>query len=189
MIIAISGTPGTGKTAVANVLAKELGANLISLTSLLKKGKIHSAADKSRKTRVVSAADVKSAAKKYAKKGEINIVDGHMSHFADADIVVVLRCRPDILKKRMAKRGWPEKKIRENIQAEILDAITIEAVEAHGRKGLVEIDTTRCTPEKTAGIIKKVLNNHALQRKYVPGKVNWSARFSKLLIEQEKVSK
>lgn len=185
MIIAITGTPGTGKTVVAKILAKDLDANLISLTSLLKEGKLSSVIDKKRKTRIVSIVDVKSAVKKSVKKGKINIVDGHLSHFADANIVVILRCRPDVLEKRMKKRKWPEKKISENLQAEILDAVTIEAADVRGRKNLVEIDTTKQTPKKTAEIIKKVLDNHALQRKYVVGKVNWSERFSRLLIEQE----
>ena len=42
------------------------------------------------------------------------IVEGHLAHLLPCDRVVVLRCRPDILRERLAPRDYPEEKIAEN---------------------------------------------------------------------------
>jgi adenylate kinase len=54
----------------------------------------------------------------------------------------VLRCRPDELRKRLARRKYPEKKIRENAEAEALDVILIETAEAFDPPQILELDTT-----------------------------------------------
>ena len=56
-------------------------------------------------------------------------VEGHIAHLLPCDRIVVLRCRPDELKKRLAQRKYREKKIRENADAEALDVCLIETVE------------------------------------------------------------
>ncbi len=182
MLIAISGTPGTGKTSVAKLLKKELDANLISLSILLRKGMIKSQWDNGRKTNIVNIKELRNAVKKNIGNNRINIVDGHLSHFIPADIIVILRCRPDILIKRMRRKEWSKSKIVENVRAEILDTITIEALGVQKKGKVIEIDTTRKTPKRTAVMIKKILNNHSMQRKYVPGKIDWSERFARYLL-------
>ena len=182
MLIAISGTPGTGKTAVAKELKKELDANLVSLSTLLRKGRIKSQWDDGRKTKIVNIKELRNAVKKNISNNETNIIDGHLSHFIPADIIVILRCRPDVLIKRMKKKGWTTRKIMENVHVEILDAVTIESLEQHKKNRIIEIDTTKMAPKQAAVMIKKILNNHSLQKKYVPGKIDWSERFAKYLI-------
>lgn len=181
MIIAITGTPSTGKTLVAKELAKTLKAKLVQIKSLVAKHKIPTRFDKRRDTRIVDADKLRRAVKKEVVKG-INIVEGHLSHFVDADLYVILRCRPDVLEKRMKKRGWARPKIDENLHAEILDVITIETREIHRKKAVVEIDTSSKNVRSIASLIADMLNNHRLQSKYRPGKVDWSMRFSKYLL-------
>ncbi len=180
MILAISGTPGTGKTAVAKLLAKRLGANLISVSVLL--GEIKSAWDKKRKTKIIDVNDVQKAVTKRVVKGKINIIDGHISHLIGSDVVVVLRCAPDKLMKRMKEKRWNRDKINENVQAEILDEITIEA--AAKCRNVFEIDTTRKRPSSTAEIIAKLLNNRDT-KKYRVGRIDWSEKYKKLLFSTE----
>ena len=182
MIISLSGTPGVGKTTAAKELEKIIDVNVISLTSLLKDGKIKFSNDKKRHTKIVDINDISRVTKKHIESGKINIIDGHLSYLLDSDIIIILRCRPDILEKRMKKKGWNESKIKENMEAEILDAITIEAIEKYGKKKIIEIDTTKKNPKQIAIAIKKILNNHPLQRKYVPGRIDWTKRYAKYLI-------
>ncbi len=182
MIISISGTPGVGKTTVVKLLGKELGANVISLNDLLKKHKIRSSFDPGRKTRVVDAGEIRKAVRNNIIRNKLNIVDGHLSYVAKSDIIFILRCRPDVLARRMGKKKWARTKIKENIDAEILDAITIDALKTAGKDRIVEIDTTKKTPHQTAAVIRKILNNHALQRKYSIGKIDWSEKFARYLI-------
>ncbi len=185
MIIAISGTPATGKTAVASILAKILKANLISISSLVKAKKIKSYYDRKRRTFVVNERDIKNAIKRILRADKINIVEGHVAHIIKSDKVFVLRCSPPILIKRMRKKGWGAAKIRENIKAEILDVITTEALETSKKSNVIEIDTSTKSPVQTAALIVKILNNYRLQRKYSAGSVDWSERYKKYLTSED----
>ncbi len=115
----------------------------------------------------------------------INIVEGHVAHIIKADKVFVLRCSPPILIKRMRKKGWGAAKIKENIEAEILDVITTEALEMNKKNNVVEIDTSMRSPSQIAALIGKILNNHRLQRKYSAGSIDWSERYKKYLTSED----
>lgn len=69
-------------------------------------------------------------------------VEGHIAHLLPCDKIVVLRCRPDELRKRLALRKYHEKKIRENADAEALDVCLIETVEEFDPSQIFELDTT-----------------------------------------------
>lgn len=182
MIIAISGTPGTGKTSVAKILAKKLKANLIEVGKLIGK-EIPYKIDKQRKTKEVSMRDARKAVKNKITSG-YNIIDSHYSHMLKPDVVIVLRTNPKELMSRLKRKKWPYKKIRENIKAEILDAATIEALEHSGcRKDVYEIDTSRKSAEKVASLITEILKKPSVRNKYVSGKIDWTKKYVKELIE------
>jgi adenylate kinase len=86
------------------------------------------------------------------------VLESHLAHLLDADRVVVLRCRPDVLATRLRERDVPDPKVRENAESEALDVILTEAVERHGAERVYEIDTTDCTPEAVAAEIERVVD-------------------------------
>ncbi len=163
MIITISGTPGTGKTAISKELSKLLGYEIVSITDLVKKRKIPSGYDRKRKSHIVDEKKLDKKIKKLLGKKKNYIIEGGLAHYVKSDLCIVLRTNPAILEKRMKKRKWPAEKIKENLQAEILDAAVIEAMDKNKR--VLEIDTSRKTPKQAATLIKKLLNNHHLQKK------------------------
>src|SRR3989344_2290231 len=114
MIIAVSGTPGTGKTVVSKMIAKKLDANLITIKNIIKKEKVPFKNDKERKTKIIDIKDLKSAVLKNINNGKNNIIEGHLSHLIKSDVVIILRCNPEVLKKRLTKRKWTMKKIKKN---------------------------------------------------------------------------
>jgi len=175
-IIAISGVPGVGKSRVSLILARQLGADLVSLTELVKTGRIKSAWDSERKTMVLEVKDVQRAVDKTMrqKRGQY-VIEGLLAHLLKADIVFILRCDPTVLRRRLLGRKWPKRKIEENVQAELLDAITVEAA---GKKNVYEIDTTHKTARQTAATIARILGSVAYGKKFRPGKISW-------LIEKE----
>ncbi|MFC4552512.1 adenylate kinase family protein, partial [Halorussus sp. GCM10023401] len=85
------------------------------------------------------------------------LVESHLAHHLDADKVVVLRCRPDELERRLTDRGESEAKARENAESEALDVILSEAVDAHGVDRVYEVETTDRSPEAVAEEIAAVL--------------------------------
>lgn len=164
MIIAITGIPGVGKTTIAKLLSKKLGYDLIHLSEFVKKHKLGSDYDRSRKSIIV---DVEKLRKKIEPiKGKDVIIDGHLSHFIPSDLVVVLRYDPKKLKTRLKRRGYPKNKIRENVEAELLDIIYAEAF-TYGKK-VVQIDTTKRKPKEIVELIIK-----AIRGKYKGDKVDW----------------
>ena len=99
-------------------------------------------------------------------------VEGHFAHLLSCDRVVVLRCRPDELKKRLMKRNYRIQKIRENAEAEALDVCLIETVEMHDPSHILEIDTTDHNPAYCANMIERFAHGE------IPaafGTIDWSS--------------
>ncbi|MBI5061495.1 MAG: adenylate kinase family protein [Candidatus Aenigmarchaeota archaeon] len=182
MIIAISGTPGTGKTAVGRMVAKKLVAELVDVNILIKQRKMHFRLDKKRNTKIIDPKELDNAVQRM--NGNI-VVDSHISHLIKSDVLFVLRCRPDVLKKRLDNRGWNKKKVLENAQAEILDEVMIEALQCKKAKRVFEIDTTKMGAKKIAGMILRILKYFSSKRyaigRYTPGRIDWSEKFKNML--------
>ena len=157
MIISISGTPKTGKTAVAKALAKKLRWKLISLNQLAQEKGLYLGYDKSRKSRIVDIKRLKSEVRKLSHLYKNLILEAHYSHDIPCDSVVILRTNPGELRRRMRKAGWPKKKIEENIEAEIMEVVKGEALES--AKRVLEIDTTGRKPAWVAEQIVRRLKS------------------------------
>jgi adenylate kinase len=77
---------------------------------------------------------------------------------------------------RLKSRGYSEEKVRENIEAEALDVILVEAFE--WCKKVFEIDTTGKGIEETGQDIEKIID-HILSgseeelSEYKPGSIDW----------------
>ena len=146
MIIAISGTPGTGKHTIAELLAKEINYNVIDVNKLIGSGN---------STKEISPADLN---KIVEERLEDNcIIVSHMSHFLRSrriGLFIVLRCRPNVLVKRLSGRGYGKEKIYDNALFEAIDGEYIEACEL--RKNVMQIDNTK-NPHLTVEKIKRAI--------------------------------
>lgn len=137
MKIALTGTPGVGKTEVANELEKK-GYRLLRIEEIADRFVI--GYDKERDSKIVDEEKMSEYIKKLEEGDEILIIEGHLSHLTNVDGVIILRCHPAELKKRLEGKKWREKKIKENLEAEALDIILERTLEKHER--VWEIDTT-----------------------------------------------
>lgn len=145
----ITGTPGTGKTAVAAELERR-GHRVVRLTGTVRPYIVEE--DRARQTLVV---DVDRWAAEFEPVE--GIVEGHLAHLLPCDRVVVLRCRPDVLAARLASRNYPEEKIAENVEAEALDVILIETLEEHPGEHVLEVDATALSVSAVADRIEQFI--------------------------------
>jgi len=134
MMCGITGTPGTGKSMVSEELARR-GHTIVHINDTV--APYVSANDEERDSRII---DIDHWAAEFVPVD--GFVEGHIAHLLPCDRIVVLRCRPDILKNRLASRNYREEKILENIEAEALDVCLIETVEEFKPYQILELDTT-----------------------------------------------
>jgi len=154
MIIAVSGTPGTGKTSVSQELGKILGWKVISLNDFARDRKCISGYDNKRKCDIVDIEKLKKEIRNVKEKNFI--IESHYAHEMDADVFIILRTKPAELRKRGVGKGWKKEKTEENVLAEIMDVCLTEAME-QGKK-VYEIDTTGRKPKEVAREIASLLD-------------------------------
>lgn len=160
MILLITGTPGTGKSTVAEILKTKIGASLVGVNELVEDKHLCNGIDEDRGYKIVDLDAMcleLNRVVETSKDGDILIVEGHLSHyFEGGDIVIVLRAKPNVLRERLKTKGWTNSKIQENIEAEAIDICTFESYEIHGDK-VNEIDTSELKPEEVANLIIGVI--------------------------------
>ncbi|MFB6068967.1 MAG: adenylate kinase family protein [Halobacterium sp.] len=149
MRVAVTGTPGTGKTSTTT----HLDESVLHLNDAVREHGLWSERDEERDSLVVDL----EAVREWLGDWD-GVVESHLAHHLDADRVVVLRCRPEELERRLEERGEAPEKARENAESEALDVILSEAVRAHGEASVYEIDTTDRTPEAVAAEIRRVVD-------------------------------
>lgn len=139
MLVALTGTPGVGKTSVAAVAAAN-GWTVVDVKAWARKERCVVAYDEEDQAEVI---DVDRLAKRMPK-GERMLFEGHLSHLLPVDQAWVIRCDPDVLRPRLEARGYSPAKVRENLEAEALDLLLSEAIDHCPR--VLQRDGTRRTP-------------------------------------------
>ena len=144
---ALTGTPGTGKTSISDFLDTKV-VHLSDYYEEASEGKTKSGEwliDLDKINTIVSEANLKEV-----------FYEGHTSHTLDnLEMVIILRCDPPVLGKRLTKRNYSKEKINENLEAEALNIIFEEAIENISEDKIFQLDTTDQTPEQSA---KKLMN-------------------------------
>ena len=171
-IIGLSGTPGTGKSTLARLAAVRLGLHVVELGALAQQAGALSSFDGARKSWDIDLDKLQKAVDTLPHNEGTTLLVGHAAHLLDTSLVVVLRTDPRILHQRLQGRGWSDAKIAENVEAETLDTITVEAVAEHGLEGVVELDTSAATLEVLLGQLSAVLAGE--RAKYRPGGIDYS---------------
>jgi adenylate kinase len=149
--VAVTGTPGTGKTTATDRLETDL--DVVHINDLIREEGLTTGRDERRDSLV---ADLDAVADRLAGREDV-VVESHLAHHLNADRVVVLRCHPAEIERRLRERGEPEATVTENAESEALDVILSEAVDRHGTDRVYEIDATDLTPEGTAREIEAVV--------------------------------
>ncbi|HTT45977.1 MAG TPA: AAA family ATPase [Thermoplasmata archaeon] len=161
--VALTGTPGTGKSTVA--------ARLISAWRTVEVSDLALQLRTGRRIRSGSEVDVRATARAWraGRAPDVDVVVGHLSHLLPIRDVVVLRCHPRELARRLgrARRGSERERFA-NLVCEATDAVLVESLSLHRR--VWEVDTTGRTPESVAREVAR-----RIRRRGPPsyGRVDW----------------
>ncbi|MCZ7393137.1 MAG: adenylate kinase family protein [Candidatus Methanoperedens sp.] len=186
MIIALSGTPGTGKTTVCGIISEHSQYrkqySIIDLNKLVLNEKLYSGKDEVRDTYIADMDKLEERVKQIISRtpGMDVIMEGHLSHLLPADAIIVLRAHPVALRKRLGKRkDYSFAKVKENADAEALDVILVESSERQDK--VFEINTTDMNPlavVKSVVSIIESLKQGKIPEEFLPGKINWIEQVS-----------
>lgn len=183
--IGISGTPGTGKSSIARELSLVFQIPLIELSKYVIENKLYLYYDELRNSYVIDEDRVRSEITRlYEEIGSI-IITGHYVEVLPREIfelVVVLRRVPYELIDVLKQRGWPEHKIAENVEAELLSVCTINAIEELGEDIVVEVDVTS---RKVSDVVAEIVDiMYGSKPVYHGLRIDWLA-----LLPEEKINK
>ncbi len=171
-IVLIGGTPGTGKTAVAEILRKRLKRKVVNLGQIALDGNCIREHDDERQTQVIDEDCLVFAVEEYLEEADSDLViEGHYIDLVPSrpvEKVFVLRTHPDTLMKRLTERNWDTSKVRENVEAEVFGVCQLDAIDAFGEEKVYEIDTTDKSAEETAN---KILQRLISKKK--PSRIDW----------------
>lgn len=147
-VIIITGTPGTGKSSLARALVSRLGWAKIDVGVLIRQAGLRESWDSVRKCWIIDeralVRNLTAAIKAARARGQAGlIIASHLAHALSprlVDLCIVTRCELGVLAKRLRARRWPDRKIEENLQAEIFEVCADEARRAG--HNVLELDTS-----------------------------------------------
>jgi len=139
--IIITGTPGTGKSTHCELLVESTGLKHLSINQVVKEKDCHDGWDEEFQSWNVDEDKLLDAIEEDVKKGGY-IIDWHVCDIYPRswiDLVVVLRADNTILYDRLKARNYPQRKLDENIDAEIMQVILDEARDAYDDEIVIEL--------------------------------------------------
>ncbi|MBI5884897.1 AAA family ATPase [archaeon] len=164
MKLIVTGTPGTGKTSIAGMLAKKLGIKLINELAFAQKKRIGSI-DRKTGERLIPLKKLEKALKKELKANESLIVEGHLlcGLKLPADLIVVLRCSPKKLEARLSgKRNYSDEKILDNAFCEETGYCMLNAKASYPKEKIIEAGNDRNLKNSFNSIVKELRKRNFL---------------------------
>ncbi|MCD6496576.1 MAG: DUF359 domain-containing protein [Candidatus Aenigmarchaeota archaeon] len=160
MIVAVTGTPATGKSSSSSMLAGMTGWKLVSLNELAERKRLYKGYDNERGCKIVDTAALRREISSMQKEGGNLIIESHYAHEMPSDLVIVLTAGPGELRKRAGEKGWEFRKTEENVMAEIMEVCKTEALELG--KTVRVVDTTGSGKKETAESMAKIMEEEGL---------------------------
>ncbi len=130
--VALTGTPGTGKSTAAKWLAQlpdwgRVGGEVIEVSDLALR---FGCGDPLPDQPAVTEVDMECMAGRLRSENPTHpmVIVGHLAHLLPVDRILLLRCDPPRLERRLRERGDSPKAIQQNVESELTDLILMEAL-------------------------------------------------------------
>jgi adenylate kinase len=164
--VALTGTPGTGKSSVAKRLrsappAVEVSELALQLGAGRRRG--HGSVE-------VDLVALRRAFRRFARTTPTGVAVGHLAHLLPVRYVIVLRCHPRELARRLRRVGRSRRDRTANAFAEALDIVLVEALAT--RVPVREVDTTHRSVAAVARGVESLVRRRPRARY---GRVRWLA--------------
>ena len=157
-IIFISGTPCTGKTTISEKLSEKLNWELVKINDLAISNNLVLGIDENKGYKIIDIDALNDLLLEIISEHDNLIVEGHLSHLCSgADKLIVLRCRPEILKERLALRNYSSSKINENLEAEAMGVCSAESLDIYDYN-VCELDVSDLTIGDAVSILMDVID-------------------------------
>ncbi|KAH6686138.1 POS9-activating factor FAP7 [Plectosphaerella plurivora] len=151
--IIVTGTPGVGKTTHCEEIARRTGLKHLSINQIVKDRACHDGWDEEYSCWIVDEDKLLDALENEVPSGGY-LIDWHACDlFPESwiDLVVVLRVDSTTLYDRLTERKYPEAKLQENLDSEIMEVLLAEAREAFAPEIVVEL-TSNTADEMEANV-------------------------------------
>ncbi|HLH85497.1 MAG TPA: AAA family ATPase [Thermoplasmataceae archaeon] len=149
MIIALTGTPGSGKTETCRIL-RQRGYNCVSLQE------ITGVSD------CISGEEVDITCLEEKVRGlcrDYIVFESHLSHLIRPDVAIILARDAGMVRQVLEARGYNSEKIAENIDALMSDVIYYEALALLPSPRIYRVNAIEGKKEETAGRVALILEN------------------------------
>lgn len=137
--ILVTGTPATGKTATASLLAERFDfLQHVNIGEIIEQHKCFDGRDEELDTNVLDEDKLLDLLEPIFEQAEEEnrgiVADYHVCEMFPErwfDLVLVLRSKTEVLYDRLKARGYGERKLQENMECEIMQVVLEEAREAY----------------------------------------------------------
>ncbi|MGA1820474.1 MAG: adenylate kinase family protein [Thermoplasmatota archaeon] len=192
MLVSVAGTPCVGKTSLCREMEKR-GFVYRDIREIIDQNGLSEGTPEKNGEVIVDAGKLEEKLMELDLGRKVDtVLDGHLSYLAPSDICFVLRLHPEELRKRLEQRPYGRAKIEENVEAEAVSVVLVEALakeeeRLEGRPwtelppgcGIVfEIDATGAETGPLADRAAALLDACGGKRlneleKYRPGRIDW----------------
>jgi adenylate kinase len=142
--ILITGTPGTGKSSLAQLASEKLapkGFKYIDVTALIRDHECHEGMDEEFNSLIVDDDKLLDVMEELLTNGGC-IVDYHSCDFFPErwfELVLVMTTKTELLYDRLIARGYDTKKVNENMECEIMKVVLDSAKESYAEEVVQEL--------------------------------------------------
>ncbi len=159
--IYITGVTGTGKTAVAKRLTQRLFLNYLEINEVVLEKEQFLGYDINRDSLIIDEdLLIPLLESVIADTKRLCLVGGMIPLKCAFNLIIVLRCHVNVLRKRLQGRNYPEEKIESNIEAEIMNIIYYDAIEFFPGQNVIEVNNDDHSIDETCDQIISVVRQH-----------------------------